>query len=156
MDFLVIPSVCRAPVKLTSPSRPTARRGNPASVHHRRDPALSRRTHHPRASRSDIAEPDAHGLLTVRNVTRRDGRVQDETTLRHRQPQVTRHLPFRPHPTKHRGDGFESHLTAAMGQRPLPTRQASPRTGLTLPPRWCHRCQARAMFTLTGRAPDVP
>jgi hypothetical protein len=28
--------------------------------------------------------------------------------------------------------------------------------GLTLPPSWCHRCQARAMFTLTGRAPDVP
>jgi hypothetical protein len=34
--------------------------------------------------------------------------------------------------------------------------QVSPRTGLTLPPSWCHRCQARAMFTLTGRAPDVP
>jgi hypothetical protein len=38
----------------------------------------------------------------------------------------------------------------------LPTRHTSPRTGLTLPPRWCHRRQARAMFTLIGRAPDVP
>jgi hypothetical protein len=32
----------------------------------------------------------------------------------------------------------------------LPTMQASPRTGLTLPPRWCHRHQARALFSLTG------
>jgi hypothetical protein len=37
---------------------------------------------------------------------------------------------------------FESHLAAAAGRRPLPTRQASPRTGLTLPWSWCHRCQA--------------
>jgi hypothetical protein len=52
--------------------------------------------------------------------------------------------------------GFESHLTAAACQRPLPTRQASPRTGLTLPPRWCHRRQARAIFTLAGRARTCP
>jgi hypothetical protein len=62
----------------------------------------------------------------------------------------------RPRTAKQHEAGFESHLTAAAGQRPLPTRQASPRTGLTLPPRWCHRRQARAIFTLTGHAPDVP
>jgi hypothetical protein len=64
--------------------------------------------------------------------------------------------PPRPGTTKQHEAGFGSHLTAAAGQRPLPARQASPRTGLTLPPRWCHRRQARAMFILTGRAPDVP
>jgi hypothetical protein len=74
----------------------------------------------------------------------------------HKNPQVTWPTPLRPRTAKQHEAGFESHLTAAAGQRPLPTRQASPRTGLTLPPRWCHRRQARAMFTLIGRAPDVP
>jgi hypothetical protein len=50
------------------------------------------------------------------------------------------------------GAGFESHLTAAAGQQPLPMRQASPRMGLTLPPRWCHRRQARACSV----SPAVP
>jgi hypothetical protein len=69
---------------------------------------------------------------------------------------ATAHLHPRCGLLKRRGNGFESHVTAAAARRPLSTRQASPRTGLTLPPSWCHRCQARAMFTLTGRAPDVP
>jgi hypothetical protein len=74
----------------------------------------------------------------------------------YKEPQVIESARPGPRPLEHGGSGFEPHLTAAAGQRPLPTRQASPRTGLTLPPRWCNRCRARAMFTLSGRAPDVP
>jgi hypothetical protein len=49
---------------------------------------------------------------------------------------VTRPAPLRPRAAKQHEAGFESHLTAAAGQRPMPRRQASPRSGLTLPPRW--------------------
>jgi hypothetical protein len=38
--------------------------------------------------------------------------------------------------------GFECHLTAAAGRRPLPTMQAVSGTGLTLRSSWCPRCQA--------------
>jgi hypothetical protein len=38
----------------------------------------------------------------------------------------------------------------------LPTRRASPRMDLTPRPSYCRRCLTRAMFVLTGRAPNVP
>ena len=38
--------------------------------------------------------------------------------------------------------GFESHLTAAAGQWPLPTRQAASGKGLTLWSSWCLSRQA--------------
>jgi hypothetical protein len=53
---------------------------------------------------------------------------------RHATIPVTGHSRPEPGEMKQRRGGFESHLTAAAGQRPLLTRQASPRTGLTLPP----------------------
>jgi hypothetical protein len=43
--------------------------------------------------------------------------------------QVTGGPPLQPRTPEQRWIGFESHLTAAAGQRPLPTRQASPGTG---------------------------
>ena len=38
--------------------------------------------------------------------------------------------------------GVEPSHPGCRGPAALPTRQALPRTGLTLPPSWCHRCQA--------------
>jgi hypothetical protein len=56
--------------------------------------------------------------------------------------QVTGGPPFRPRTAKQHWTGFEPLSPSAAGLPPLPTRQASPRTGLTLPPSCCHRCQA--------------
>jgi hypothetical protein len=109
----------------------------------------------PEASATGRESARSCGL--VRTASKPPGpRRAPAVTTSVQEPQVTRPTPPRPGTAKQHEARFGSHLTAAAGQRPLPTRQASPRTGLTLPPRWCHRRQARAMFILTGRAPDVP
>jgi hypothetical protein len=93
--------------------------------------------------------------VRIESVTWGSRRARAVTTST-KEPQVIASARPGPRPPEHGGSGFESHLTAAAGQRPLPTRQASPRTGLTLPRSWCHCRQARAMFALTGRAPTCP
>jgi hypothetical protein len=46
--------------------------------------------------------------------------------------------------------------TAAAGLRPLPTRLASPGTGLAHRPSRCRRCQVRVAVVLAGRAISAP
>jgi hypothetical protein len=129
----------------TDPSPRSRRTGAPQAPAHRRGTGASR----------DRGRP---GPRRVRTPSKTPGpRRAPAVTTSAQQPQVTRPSPLRPPTAKQHRAGFEPLTpTAAAGQRPLPTRQASPRTGQTLPPRWCHRRQARAMFSLTGRAPDVP
>ena len=81
-------------------------------------------------------------------------RAQPVTTGTNK-PQVVVPLRPGPRPLKQGGSGFESHLTAAAGRRPLPTSQASP--GRALP---CGRPDAYAArpatVVLAGRATTVP
>ena len=72
------------------------------------------------------------------------------------EPQVTRPSPLPPGTAKQQRAGFEPLTPAAAGLRPLPTRLASPWTGLAHRPRWYRRHQARATVVLTGRATTVP
>jgi hypothetical protein len=110
-------------------------------------------TNRPDLASNDAATPESERRRRPQPDGRQPGSAARYRagSARHRKPLVRRRapavttgaqepqshgLPLRPRTAKQHEAGFESHLTAAAGQRPLPTRQASPRTSLTLPPRW--------------------
>jgi hypothetical protein len=73
-----------------------------------------------------------------------------------KKPQATVPSRPRPRPPKQHGSGFESHPTAAVGRRPLPTRQAAPGSGLTQRSTWYPMLPGATYVALIGRATTVP